>query len=496
MTPTFLLIFCPGAEDVGRLVKQAADRTGLVPVWGAPHAALLTGGPIAAIALGHDRGVIVGNVFQRHGPARGIAQLDVASADAICDSGGVHLLAKYWGGYCAFLSAGTGLDVIRDPSAALGCYWVHQQGYFAFASHCGVLFDALGATPELDWGEIARSLWAAGLPVKETALEGVEEVLPGTALSIEESGRQQRMIWNPWDHVTPQRRGDMDHPASLRRVVEMTISAWSSPFERVLLGVSGGLDSSIVASCLARGTRMLTCLTMATTDPDGDERPFARLLCDHIGADLEEAFYDIDDVDFDKSTAEHLPRPIGRTVALAYDAAFLRAAARRGIDVFFTGNGGDNVFGFSQSARPLFDRLLAEGLSAGLFSTLFDICKLTGCSPWQAIGAAARFAPVARRSYPWRPDPRFLARDVVADFGQPHLTHPWLDAPKSALPGKAAHIASLLRIQQHLGVSGRSTFAPIVDPLMSQPVVETCLSMPSWEWCAGGVNRFARTKGL
>lgn len=31
--------------------------------------------------------------------------------------------------------------------------------------------------------------------------------------------------------------------------------------------------------------------------------------------------------------------------------------------------------------------------------------------------------------------------------------------------------------------------APYISPLMSQPILEACLSVPSWLWCEGGRNR-------
>jgi asparagine synthase (glutamine-hydrolysing) len=70
------------------------------------------------------------------------------------------------------------------------------------------------------------------------------------------------------------------------------------------------------------------------------------------------------------------------------------------------------------------------------------------------------------------------------------LAHAWLDAPAAtaALPGKAGHIAALLRAQQTLE-PGRSRHAPVLNPLLSQPLVEACLAIPSWEWRAGGIDR-------
>ena len=47
----------------------------------------------------------------------------------------------------------------------------------------------------------------------------------------------------------------------------------------------------------------------------------------------------------------------------------------------------------------------------------------------------------------------------------------------------------MIVIQNHLEGFGRLHDAPIISPLISQPVVETCMAIPTWLWCAGGINR-------
>ncbi len=158
-----------------------------------------------------------------------------------------------------------------------------------------------------------------------------------------------------------------------------------------------------------------------------------------------------------------------------------------GADAFVTGNGGDSVFGYSQSAAPIVDRFLAEGLGSGSLETVLDVCRQTGCS---LVDAAASAWRLARRPGRYRclPNPLFLSRAAIDQWTDPDLDHPWLGAPGGAFPGKAAHIASILRVQQSMEPS-RSRYLQVINPLMSQPIVETCLAVPSWEWRSGGIDR-------
>jgi len=52
---------------------------------------------------------------------------------------------------------------------------------------------------------------------------------------------------------------------------------------------------------------------------------------------------------------------------------------------------------------------------------------------------------------------------------------------------KRDHIALILRSRHNIhGISWR---APRLSPLMCQPLLETCLRIPTWLWPQGGVNR-------
>jgi asparagine synthase (glutamine-hydrolysing) len=226
---------------------------------------------------------------------------------------------------------------------------------------------------------------------------------------------------------------------------------------------------------------------MFTDDPAGDERMFARALCDKLGLKLNERPYRIEDVDLDEAMAPNLPRPKDRLQALAFERVHHAVAAEVGADAFVTGNGGDHVFGYSQSAAPVADRYLAEGLSRGTLASLIDVCRQTGCSMSDALRQAWELTH-SKRSYRVRPNPLFLHPDFVAGLGQKDWRHPWLDAPDGAFPGKAAHVATILRVQPNLEPSLGDRY-PVLNPLVSQPVVEACLGIPSWVWREGARDR-------
>src|SRR3546814_3536458 len=81
----------------------------------------------------------------------------------------------------------------------------------------------------------------------------------------------------------------------------------------MLLLLSGGVDSSIVAACLAHAGCAFDCLTLVTANPSGDERSYARLAAESVGAALVERMREVSRIDLTRSAAAHLPRPVGRS---------------------------------------------------------------------------------------------------------------------------------------------------------------------------------------
>lgn len=483
MSPRYLLVVGDCPAQTPALLEQLAHRIGLALAFSGERLAVLVNQACGWIAL-REGGCILGSLFHRHGPAQQLTSLTPAESAAIAGSAGQVLLNNFWGGYVAAIAAADWVRILRDPSGTFPCYYAAAGGLTFFASDAEILAEC-PLTIEFDFDAIGRQLYRASVPSQATALRPIRELLAGFAFRNPAAAEEQQPCWSPWDHVCP---ADPDESADrLARVVNHCVQSWASKGGRLLLSVSGGLDSSIIAACLARAGADTTCITMFSEDPAGDERSFARALCKHLGLPLIEMPYRLEDIDITEPLAAHLPRPRDRTQANAYERVHLDVALEIGAAAFMTGNGGDNLFCYSQSAAPVADRYLAQGIGPELFHSLRDVCEQTGCSIFDAIGHAWRLSK-GSPSYKVRPTPLFLNDDVVAQLGAADLHHPWLDAPPGALPGKAAHISSVLRVQPNLEAS-RGYYLPVLAPLVSQPIIECCLAIPSWEWRAGGRDR-------
>jgi asparagine synthase (glutamine-hydrolysing) len=289
------------------------------------------------------------------------------------------------------------------------------------------------------------------------------------------------------DHARKERRLQRydDAVRMLREEIRHCIGAWASQSGRILLELSGGLDSSIIAACLHAAGASFSCASFATDDPSGDERRHARRVAARFGVKLHE-------VRLDATHASLLPRarlltPFPRWLswrALIDDAISEVIAAERA-DTLFSGGGGDNVFCYLTTAAPAADVLRAFGPGPRFLQAASDIARLHRTSFWRAARYAVRKAWWAQPKL-WRCNNPFLAPGVASS---PPPDHPWFDAAGGAPPGKLEHAASIASAVAISDGGERDLPAPLCYPLLSRPLIETCLGIPTWMWVKGGRNR-------
>ena len=489
MAPCFLAaVRSPGHTEAGLFPRLAAAASplGLAPVFEDGRLLVLATPSLRLTRIGETHGVVLGTLFQRDRVGGPYRVHDGVLDERAGRSGGDALLRSWWGAYVAFMSGAErgAIHVLRDPSGAMACYRCAIPGAHVFFSDVTVAC-ALGLIdPRPDRVFAGHCLAYPDLRTARTGLIGVEEVLAGGRLSVQlEGGAASTTAWTPWAFAAAdqQIRDRKQALEALRAETQRCVSAWASRTASIRLELSGGLDSSIVAACLKEQRAAIACVTLVTPDPGADERAYARSMAASIGAPLEEVLLDSAAGDVRAAPPMRSPRPGTGVLQQVLDTALSGQGAQ--VDAIFTGGGGDNLFCYLGTAAPAADVLLTHGPGSLFLETLDDLAVLHGCTAWRAGQMAIRKA--LRRPRPWRQDPLFLSNIALA----PPDHHPWLDAPRGALPGKREHIAALMRIQNAPDGKARQAIAPIRYPLLSQPLVELCLTIPSWMWVTGGRNR-------
>ena len=434
------------------------------------------------LPLAEERGLVLGRLFRRDDNApRG--RLSVSESRHAAWSGGRTLLAESWGQYVALLRDESAVTILRDPSGAVPAYHFGRGDVDIFFSDPELGREFGVRERAIDEDFLRQWLSFPFLRSARTGLIGVSEILPGTTRTLRAGGGGGAVLWSPWQHATKGPH-DFDKAAEQLRVCLIaTVAAQVRTSEPPILELSGGLDSSIVATCLGSAGLPFIAANFVTRMPDGDERDYARAVAEAFGAPFQTLEEDDLPLDLDPPTSFRLRPPLS-PVLQPLHRAFRGMAERAGTGTFATGAGGDNLFCYLTTASPALDAYRDLGPRQAL-STLLDIAARAECTVWTAAAFALRKRRAIAKRPRWQRDERFLAGEAPVERPDPH---PWLDAPPDARPGKVEHVASVVRAFHFLDPDP-SAPQDIIHPLLNQPLMELCLGIPTWLWVRGGRDR-------
>ena len=248
----------------------------------------------------------------------------------------------------AFFDGRTGRLVLgRDPFGIKPLLYGWQNGAFVFASELRAIRAAGLGRLRLDGAALSAYLAYGAIPEPCTVAEEIRVLPPGAVLEVDASRRTTapRTVVALDDVAGPVEPGmtlahaiDAVSGTLTRTVAEHLVSD-------VPLGVllSGGIDSTLVASVASRSGAEPHFLTVAFDEPRFNEVATARATALRLGGRHHVVSLSADDV------LGLLPAALAAMDAPTADGlntfVITRAAAERGIKVLVSGLGGDELFG-------------------------------------------------------------------------------------------------------------------------------------------------------
>lgn len=248
------------------------------------------------------------------------------------------------------------LLVARDPLGIKPLYLARCQdpdaGWsIAFASELrALLASGLLGTPRLAPEAVASVVWNGFVVGPGTAVEGVELLWPGRALTFD--GRGQPLADEEFWGIPPAAPAPEMDEERLAALLEEDVKLHLASDVPLAVFLSGGVDSSAMANLAQKANRgPIHTFTLAFEEQELNEGPVARKIAAAIGTqhqevllteqrfvqDLEKALDGLDQPTFDALNAYTMSRAIR-------DAGFTVAVS---------GTGGDELFGGYSSFRDL-----------------------------------------------------------------------------------------------------------------------------------------------
>ena len=442
-------------------------------------------------------GIVLGKLFRRVGPDQPFAEeaTDIDDAERLAETGGRSLAKDYWGRYVAFLRSSSGITVVRDPSGALPCFLMQHDGVHFIFSYLEDAIDLLPTfrRPAIRWSSIAAQVLLGDPCGRETALDGVSQVLPGEAVRLEHARAERTLVWYATDHARAVIADDLAGAAALLRKTTMQCAAsWASCYPKLLLRLSGGVDSSILLACLAHEAVAtdVVCLNYHSEGANSDERMYARLAASRFKRRLVErerrSVVRLDPV----LGIARMPSPTSYVGRIGTARSDSEVAHGYGATAMFTGGGGDQLFFELHHWWPAADYLRVRGLDAGFLRAAMDAARLGRVSLWKTLWLAAQDRlrsgplPIEDAGDASLLNPEALAADELASF-----EHPVMGLANDLPIGKLTQLRILLAHGGYYDPFERDHAPELVNPLLSQPLIELCLALPTFMLAHGGQGR-------
>jgi asparagine synthase (glutamine-hydrolysing) len=318
-----------------------------------------------------------------------------------------------------------------------------------------------------------------------TGLAGVEKLPPGHLL-VAEAGQVRVEQYASARELEP--RTDAEWLELVR--AEVAAAVERRLVADVPLGalLSGGIDSSVVVSLMAKASsRPVRTYTVGFGEPRYDERAYARFVADRFGTEHEEVVLAPDAAATLPRLAEAFDEPHGDEAALPL--FLICEAARHGVTVALTGDGGDESFGgyerylaHSLAARVRL-RLPGAGRAAAALRWLSReprsvttraarFLEVVAAPPAERYGGLMEIFPASLRAELWEPDfvarPRNAAELLGAPAGPGVAALQRLDVA-TYLPGDLLFKADIASMAHSLELR---------SPLLDRRVLEVGLSLP------------------
>lgn len=451
---------------------------------------------VAPLILPDQLGVVLGRMFAREEgrAARLVKQVTRTDAFELVSRGGEALVRSHWGPYCAILHDrfANKLRIVRDPMGARPIFHTSADGLSIAFTHARDLF-AGGVQADIDEAGLRAFMIDIRLVAERTGLKDVREVLPGCELRLNPGGAEVECVWRPlqprqWTHDAFSAA-----VAAVRTEGAHIGAAWAEALPRALHRLSGGLDSSIALSLLARadGPTEIVAINEFSPYVESDERVQARAAADWFGIRLIEREVRPNEARYE-AVLQVEPEARPTLAALGFADQGLASAAGAFVGGALTsGQGGDQVFHRSSRAVLVADAVW-DGLSLReVWRIAYENALLARRPVWRGVGTALTHGflrlpheALAQLDSPmiWR-----LAEQDDSVLKELWRGHPW--NPEHESPARAERVRRVIDLAYYHQASPLTTLFQNTPVLTSQPLVEACLATAPYLMSAHAQDR-------
>jgi asparagine synthase (glutamine-hydrolysing) len=449
--------------------------------------------------LSDNASLFAGRLFTKDKECTTVS-LEELPIEQIKESRGLVLGEGYWGRYLliSFDLLQRNVTIYRDPQGLSTIFYMPIVDGILFSTNIEFLYDAVSIKPELDWKYLCSFVISAHNVTCHTPFIGITEVLAGCATRLSCQGFVKvHEFWNPVAIKSSFIENEKAFQENIYQTFTACTAALARGSDKVVVELSGGLDSSSVLSVLKdvlpKGKEIIGINMMHSDVASSNETEYAKnvaMLCDIplkvIDTSTRPAFSGA-------KISRRFNRPSSFLFEYEFNQAFLAENPMGKRDEIMCGQGGDHLF----LAPPYIETVADYFLDRGFLGFGTIITEISAYYRMPFLSVTGAFLKILGRYFMRNTDhisltledPLWMKPDFKAHVDPSIFKIHFWQKLKNVYPGKAQHIVAIyqatLYVDRGYLVSGK----PVMNPFLSQPLIELALAMPTYQSFADGYNR-------
>jgi len=237
----------------------------------------------------------------------------------------------------------------RDRFGEKPLYIACEGATVLFGSQLLSVVAGLRETPPIS-AEALQLYWALHfVPGDGTIFQGVRRVRAGEAYEFDVASGKELRRWRYW--ALRERRQRRPQPGELSQLVAQAVKSRLIADVPVGVFLSGGLDSSLLASLAAQQVPGIQTFSIGFDSPRHDESGYAWEVANYVGATHHHFMFQVDEFrTLIPEVIATMDEPVGDQAMLPLYA--LAREASREVKVVLSGEGGDELFAGYSYYRP------------------------------------------------------------------------------------------------------------------------------------------------
>ena len=452
------------------------------------------------ISLDNAHGLLVGKLFTKETYERINSFKQEYGKEILANPS--LLSKKYWGRYAGILynNDEQKITLVRDPLGLNTLFYMQLSDGIIFASDIALIYDCLELKPSVNWNYFADYVIGAQFAPAHTPFNGVSELHGGSGLHYALDGKlSQQLFWDISSIESKPIVNESDFEEKLLHALKECTKAWVKDSKAVCVELSGGTDSSAVMillhEVLREDQKLIAVNYIDSKEPSSNEIEYAKEVAAVCNAQL--YFPDWQGSSpLDPAESDWRPnRPTTFSLFNSVNAKLDDIAVSHGCTDVLNGQGGDHIFLAPPPEHALADYWVQKGLrgSFAVLQELSGIYRMPYSSLlWKNVKASIAYYAGKKVIQNGYRDSH--AQSVVQKQTVQH--HYLSNAIKKFPQGKKEHIQSLAHAVLFAERQQKTSRWIYSHPLLSQPIVELGLQIPTYQSFDQGYDRIFFRKAV